>query len=324
MTTNIAIVGTGGMGTVHYKNYLRIPNVQITGLVDISGQGLASAKAWKLPVFSTIEDLVANVPVNIVDVCTPTFLHKEHSLSALALGCHVICEKPAALTRLDAEEMFQAADAVGRQLYIAQVLQFSPEIEALQKIVDSNEFGHILDARFERVTGRPTWIKNGWLFDKSKSGLLPFDLHIHDLFAIISLFGNPIDFNYTQTNRPGSDISEHYRVAYRFANFSISAEAAWFNANYPFVAQWRVVFEKAVVEFSNSKLIVYPASKPSLEISLDDEPKIETGINLPPTGMFYHELSHFVECANHNRASNRVRRENILSAIDILESFNHL
>ena len=33
--------------------------------------------------------------------------------------------------------------------------------------------------------------KGGWLFDQEKSGLVPFDLHIHDLDVICGLFGVP-------------------------------------------------------------------------------------------------------------------------------------
>lgn len=55
--------------------------------------------------------------------------------------------------------------------------------------------GKPLDACFERLSACPGWAKDGWLFDVNKSGLLPYDLHIHDLDVIVSVFGKPESFS---------------------------------------------------------------------------------------------------------------------------------
>lgn len=310
------------MGTVHYHNYRRISGVEVVAIVGITDQSKECSLAWNVPLFVSITDLLANIQVDIIDICAPTFLHKELTLVALDRGCHVICEKPIALTAKDAREMYAKADTVGKQLYIAQVLEFSAETTTLRGLVETKKYGKVIDARFERVTAKPTWIQNGWLFDKAKSGLLPFDLHIHDLFTIVCLFGTPEKFSYTSTTRSGAEFPEHYRVCYEYPNLSVSAEAAWFNACYPFTAQWRVVFERAVAEYTEGELWVYPVSEEAYHVELLDEPKIETGINLPPTGMFFHELGHFVDMARLNQPSGRVKRDDILVTISTLERFN--
>lgn len=75
------------------------------------------------------------------DVCVPTYLHKAIVLEALACKKPVICEKPIALHLKDAQEMFDAAQANGVQLYVAQVLQFTREVEWLHRIVDERLYG---------------------------------------------------------------------------------------------------------------------------------------------------------------------------------------
>ena len=47
--------------------------------------------------------------------------------------------------------------------------------------------------------------------------------------------------------------------------------------------------------------------------------KVECGANLPPSGWFLRELSHFVARAKENRPSERVPREQVLSVLGILE-----
>ena len=54
----IGIVGVGGMGTVHYNNYLHLPDCAVVGLVTGSPSGREKAAAWGVPAFDTIQDLV--------------------------------------------------------------------------------------------------------------------------------------------------------------------------------------------------------------------------------------------------------------------------
>mgnify|MGYP002231475856 CR=1 FL=1 len=80
----------------------------------------------------------------------------------------------------------------------------------------------------------------GWLFDKSKSGLVPFDLHIHDLDVIVSLFGVPDRAECRPCGGPAMDSPELYRWEYRCGGVNVMAEAGWLNASVPFTAVWRV------------------------------------------------------------------------------------
>jgi hypothetical protein len=54
------------------------------------------------------------------------------------------------------------------------------------------------------------------------------------------------------------------------------------------------------------------------------EPKIETGINLPPTAMFYNELSHFINCAENGVPSDKITKEQLITTVGILEEISGL
>jgi UDP-N-acetylglucosamine 3-dehydrogenase len=315
----IGLVGTGGMGMVHYHNYAHIEGCKVTALVGITPQSQECAAQWGLPLYENIPAMVQNEQLDVVDICSPTFMHKQHVMESLTLGMHTITEKPVALHKKDAVEMFDLAEKKGKQLFVGQVLQFTKEIEVLRHLVQSREYGKVLDAYFERLSACPRWIQNGWLFDKEKSGLLPFDLHIHDLDVIVSLFGKADSFSYTSVGGASKGYKEHYRFNYSYKEMSVAAEAAWFNADFPFTARWRVYFENAVVVNDGSQVIAYQFDQSPRVFDTQDEIKIETGINIPPTGMFYRELSHFMDCVSKNIPSERVSRKQILTVIEILE-----
>ncbi len=172
---NILLVGLGGMGTAHYLNYQHIEGAQVAAAVGRSEADQMAARAWNIPLYGTISEACAREEIDIVDVCAPTFLHKPLVLEALSQHKNTITEKPIALTHADAQEMYAAADANGVQLYVGQVLQFTREVETLRTVVADGRYGKPLDACFERLSACPKWSQGGWLFDKEKSGLLPFD-----------------------------------------------------------------------------------------------------------------------------------------------------
>jgi predicted dehydrogenase len=314
----IAIVGVGGMGTVHYNNYAQIEKAEVRAVVGPSEADRKKAAEWGVEVYPDLKELLAAEEIDLVDICTPTFLHVEHTLQALNADKNVIIEKPIALHGKDAERIFALASEKKALVFVGQVLHFTKEVEILKKAVETEKYGKVLDAYFTRLTAAPNWVQGGWMFDKEKSGLLPFDLHIHDLDLIVSLFGRPKSYSYNAAGREESEFKEHYRFNYNYGDLNVGAEAAWYNANYPFTARWRVYFEEGLL-VSEEGLTFYPAEGEAVEFDIEAEPKIETGINLPPTAMFYHELSHFVESAEKGTASDRMTEEELITTAEILE-----
>ena len=253
----IGIVGGGGMGRVHFANWQVVENASVVALCDTAPSAADTAAQWGVPLYRSITQMVQDCNLDAVDICTPTFLHHDMVMESLNLGMDTICEKPIALHYADAKEMLDTAQAKGCRLYIAQVLQFTKEIQALRQLVKSEEYGKVLDASFERLSAAPRWAVGGWLFDKSKSGLLPFDLHIHDLDVIVSLFGKPERFTINTCHGRGKTYAEHLRIDYDFGDKHVNGEAAWFNADSPWTARWRVYFENAVVINDGKTMTAY-------------------------------------------------------------------
>ena len=318
----IGLIGAGGIGTVHLSNYAYIKDCKVVALADKSAVSKEKAKHFGVRFYSSVDEMLDREELDVVDVCSPTFLHKEHVMKALAKRKHTICEKPIALKRKDAEEMYALAEKKGVHIYVGQVVRFAKESQVLRNLVSTGEYGKILDASFERLSACPRWAAGGWLFDKSKSGHLPFDLHIHDLDLIVSLLGKPDSYRFTSCGNKDKEYKEQYRFFYKFGDVNVVAEAAWFNADIPFIARWRVYFENAVVINNGNSVIGYRFDKEPRIFNTEEKVKILTGINLPPTGIFLEELSHFIECVKENKASEIITREQILTVVDILETID--
>lgn len=317
----IGIVGTGGMGTVHYTNYQYIEGCEVAAVCGNEEK----ARSWGLPCYSDISVMAEKERLDVIDICTPTFLHYKQVKEALGL-CHVICEKPLTLTSREAGELFEEARSRGRHLFVAQVLRFFPEYKALKKIVDEKRYGEMLDGYFWRLSARPKWTSGGWMTDKSKSGLVPFDLHIHDLDFLVSLLGMPKRELFTTAQTPGEEMAQQYRFLYEFTRgerpVNVCAEASWYTGNYPWSAGYRVCFEHGVLEARAGALTVYQEDKEPENLDISEKRQIPTGINIPPTGVYLEELEHFLSCIRRDEDSDLIKKEQILGVLSILEKMS--
>lgn len=297
-----------------------MPDARVIAAVGSGEKDLLRAREWGVPLYESLTALCGKEAVDLVDICAPTFLHRALAEESLALGKHTLTEKPVALRYEDALAMYAAADRAGRQLYVAQVMQFTREIEILRETVRNGRYGKPVDAFFERLSAAPAWSQGNWLLDAEKSGLIPYDLHIHDLDVIVSLFGKPRTAACTSAGARDRGYREQYRFQYGYDQLTVCAEAAWFNAAIPFTAHWRVAFERGVLVRDASGLNGYGADGETAAFDIEDRVMIPTGINVPPNGSFLRELTHFTRCARENAPSERVPRAQVLATLETLQA----
>ena len=289
----ILLVGFGGMGHVHYVNIQRMDNAEIVGITGTEHDRKAAEKTG-LPFFLSITEGIQKLSPDAVDITTPTFLHKLHVMEALECGVDVICEKPLALSASDAAEIYRTAEDKGLRVFPALVMRYTKEFAVLSSLIHNGEYGKLIKADFHRLSPMPEWTAGNWLFDKDKSGLIPFDLHIHDLDMIYALFGEPecID-SYAPVDRE-TGFPCYYSIEYGYENLSVHAEAGWLRTSMPFTSGWRMIFEKAVAVNEDGRISIYPEKKEMQDLTPHYDIVISTGINVPPTGWYYEEIKHII------------------------------
>src|SRR2546422_796638 len=117
MTQHAPTVGIIGLGF----GRAHIPAFQVNGcrVVALCQRDQPSAKAVAdrygvEHVFGRWEEMLETAKPEIVVIATPPHLHRAIAIRAFGAGAHVLCEKPIAMTRTDAEAMVDAAHRTGR------------------------------------------------------------------------------------------------------------------------------------------------------------------------------------------------------------------
>ncbi|SFN90933.1 Predicted dehydrogenase [Algoriphagus ornithinivorans] len=143
-TIKAAIVGTGFIGPAHLEALRRIPNVMVTGLVEVN-QELAEEKARLLgiPNAYTFEDMLKVSEIDVVHICTPNFLHYAQAKAVLEAGKHVICEKPLAVKIDEAEELVSLAKSKGLVNAVHFNLRYYPVVRQMKTMRESGELGEV-------------------------------------------------------------------------------------------------------------------------------------------------------------------------------------
>jgi len=142
----VGIVGTGGMANAHAGAFLKIKGCRIAAVCDVDREraGAFAAKHAVRKSFSSMEEMLAGVPLDAVSIVTPDPFHAPLSLQAIAAGKHVLCEKPLATCYADAAKMARAAKKAG----VINMINFSyRNASAIQKaaeIVRSGELGRVI------------------------------------------------------------------------------------------------------------------------------------------------------------------------------------
>jgi len=97
--------------------------------------------------YGSYKELLEDPEIDSVYIATPNSLHKEHMISALQHGKHVVCEKPFVLYESDVHEVFSLAREKRLFVMEAQKSVFLPVTLEIKKIVDSGELGrvHLID-----------------------------------------------------------------------------------------------------------------------------------------------------------------------------------
>lgn len=310
----IGLVGVGGISHSHIDAWEKMEDAELIAMCDIRPERME--KFPEKHRYTDFDEMLANEEFDIIDICLPTYLHADFAVKAMDRGINVITEKPISLKEEDIDRVYKTAEKNNVKFMVAQVLRFWPEYELLKEIYDTKKYGKLLSGTMTRLGCYPKWSWDGWMMDEKRSGLVPFDLHIHDLDFMVYAFGMPKVAHQYRSKLPDQDFIS---ISYDFGDFQINSEASWYATSYPFTAEFRFQFENAIVANENGKMLIHLRDDKKIDLSEDAEG--ETGdINLPKSNAYANEIRYFADCVINNTHVEKVQPEELRCVLNILNS----
>jgi predicted dehydrogenase len=206
----VGVVGCG-IGREHISAFQKLGEwFEVVAVCD-SGAGKAQAVADEFGIERAVFDyaaLCAMDDIDLVDICTPSFLHYEQSLQGLDAGKHVICEKPVGGSLRQVDELAAAAARTQRQLMPIYQYRFGHGAQKLKLLVEAGVAGPAFLTTVETAWRRRwPYYENTWRGKwQSEVGgaLVTLAIHAHDLvtyllgpvdsvYAVMATAVNPIE-----------------------------------------------------------------------------------------------------------------------------------
>ena len=198
----IAIVGIGNIAPLNVAGYLEHEQCDVVALCDPrEDKAHHMAREWSVPkVYTRLDDVLADDDVDAVEILTPTHMHKQHVLAAIAAGKHVSCQKPIANTVADGREMMRAAADAGVLFRVSECFFHYPPLLKAKELIASGVIGAPTMLRMKTVVGTTDSQFQGahepegytWRFNDDSPGGHLFDDMVHKYGTALWLFDQDI------------------------------------------------------------------------------------------------------------------------------------
>ncbi|MBV0926016.1 Gfo/Idh/MocA family oxidoreductase [Halomicroarcula limicola] len=179
-------IGTEKIDASHAGGYESTDEIELVAVADVDEEKLSTfGSAWDIPSerqYVGHEAMLDAEDLDVVSVCTPSFLHHEHAIDAAQSAADpsvIWCEKPIASQVSAAEEMVEVCEETDTELVINHSFRFTDKLQRLRDLIhEQNLLGevksvstqyrmelmrnsthvldtlvYLLDARAERVSG---------------------------------------------------------------------------------------------------------------------------------------------------------------------------
>lgn len=286
----IGLIGAGMIGKVHADAYSRISSAKLVGIVDVRKDvAEKAAHSLNVPVFDSLEELIKGEDPDVIDICLPTFLHKEYVVKAAQYGKHVFCEKPIAVSADEAKEMIEACEKAGVKFMVGHMLRFSPDYVKTKQMVVDGAVGKVGTVRMIRESGIPSnW---NYRYDNQRgSGSVIKDLIVDDFDWLRWTFGD-VERIYAKGLQGREDAQmDHVFVSVRMKNGIMAHVTGSWAQPEGFSSSLEVAGQSGVISLQSD------ASTMPIRAMIRTESKVEHSGESPLGKTPYVlELEHFVE-----------------------------
>lgn len=201
-----AVVGFGHIGKRHASMIINNKDFELVALCDIKPkEELALENFTEAKFFNSLEALIkSGIEIDAVAIASPNGFHQEQALQVLENNCHVVVEKPLALTKAGCEKIIFKALQKHKQVFCVMQNRYSPPSVWLKEVLNQGILGKIFmvqincywnrDDRYYKPdvkTGKQT----SWHGTKALDGGTLFTQFSHFIDLMYWYFGDVTNIN---------------------------------------------------------------------------------------------------------------------------------
>lgn len=182
------VLGLGHIGQKHCLHIIENPSANLVQTADINKE----LNFNNVANVHTLETLLQNPDIDVINVCTPNGFHAEHAILALKAQKHVVIEKPIALSSHECNLIEQASLENEKLVFCVMQNRFSPPSLWIKSVVDQNLLGEIFSIQINCFWNRDDryYTPNHWHGNLKLDGGPLFTQFSHFIDLLYWLFGD--------------------------------------------------------------------------------------------------------------------------------------
>ena len=258
MKIRVIVIGFGFMGQTHAGSLLKMPDAELTAIVDpvdpkerlqtITGnratERISPEMIGSIRHFRSLDEALSASCADAAIIA----LH-DSVIQCLKAGLHVLVEKPFAVSLGECDRMVRTAGETNKLLAVGYVVRWMKEYQFLKQTIESGRLGKLKYLKLSRITGVPNWGNwNDPEFIRASGGSL-FDLVSHDIDFARFCLGEPERIEAVKDL--GEDQFKMISSVLRFSDADAQVEGGFVTpAGYPFSRTYAVYFENGTLTSS--------------------------------------------------------------------------
>lgn len=240
----VGLIGVGGIGSLHLKHALMLPNAEVTAVADTAKSALNMAKeAGVKNTYNSYSELLKKADVDAVLIALPTHLHLPCAVEAAEAGKHIFLEKPIAVTVSEAKEVIAATQRQGVKLMMGYPMRFNRRFLQLKEDLANGFLGDIEHAHavyvsagpfVHRADGHsPAPVPEWWFNPQLTGGGVFVDLGCHIINLLRMFFGEVTEIRSQFGHRYHMDFDDSAVCLARFSSGTLAViNVGWYSQQY--------------------------------------------------------------------------------------------
>ena len=179
---NFGIIGCGRVSKKHIDAISANKDAVLVAVCDIDPyKAKTVGQELFVPYYTSYDKMLCQENIDVINILTPSGDHAKHVIDIVSkYQVHIICEKPMALTLLDADAMIEVCNKNNTRLFIVKQNRFNKPVQLLKKTIDSGILGDIYIATvrvrwsrsqqyYDQATWRGKWASDGGVISNQAS-----------------------------------------------------------------------------------------------------------------------------------------------------------
>lgn len=212
----VGIIGHGFMGHEHETMLTQMDEIQVVGITDRDPAQLEDVKEGIIR-YPSVEELLANPEIQVVLIVANNNQHLDLVTKAAKAGKDIICEKPAAMSVAELDEMVKVVSECGVKFTIHHQRRFDPDFRTIKEIYDQGTLGDVYTIKNQLYGFNGNM--HDWHVYISEGGGMLFDWGVHLIDQVLWMINSKITSVYaTVKNVINFEVDDFFNIQLRFEN----------------------------------------------------------------------------------------------------------